>query len=48
MCDLVAQDGTLASKEGTSSQPLTLSIKDYPEAWVYGSYTVNISTVKSE
>ncbi|MCI6244937.1 MAG: hypothetical protein MR619_03480, partial [Eubacterium sp.] len=47
-CDLTSQQGSTAIKEGASLQTVTFSVKDYNDVWVYGTYTVNVSTVKNQ
>ena len=46
-CDLSSQQGSATVSEGASLQTITFSVKDYNDVWVYGTYTVNVSTVKN-
>ena len=47
-CDLSSQQGSTTASEGASLQTITFSVKDYNDVWVYGTYTVNVSTVKNQ
>ncbi len=42
-CDLKSEN----LKVGTSSYALSVSVKDAPNVWVYGSYSVNVNITKS-
>lgn len=44
-CDLMADGNDIS--EGTSEYPLSVSVADSPDVWIYGSYTVRVNVTSN-